>query len=263
MRETWQALRLIVSVALRADPKRAVASLIEPLSLFCFPFTAIGLQLVTNGAISKSTRDIIAGACVIGGIQAVIATTALIGNELRFQLRERIGLVLDQELVRLSAEIQGLEHHERPEYQDKLELVKQDESALGLSLNTLLNVVSSVCYAVSTLTVLALVHPALLFLALFAIPMIPLARLQQRWAKEGEDASAAPNRLARHLRALATDRNAGMELRVFGLQHELDKRFRAASFAGRRPVLQAQRRKLVTDIGRHVLLGVGYLGAVA
>ena len=76
---------------------------------------------------------------------------------------------------------------------------------------------------------LALISPWLLALLLFIVPAVPWRT--KRWLKAAEEDSAAPSRLARHLRSLTADRDAGMELRVFGLQDEIVSRYRAAWLA--------------------------------
>jgi ATP-binding cassette, subfamily B, bacterial len=262
LRETWRALRLLVGTSVRTEPWRSAAALLEPLSRLSFPLLAIWLKLLTDGVVERNIAHIVIGVAGIAMIQSLLFVASLIGNDMRIILSERVGFAFDQELARLVAGIRGLEHLERADYRDKLELLRQSQTALGGSLNGLLNVVNAVVGALATLVVLASLNPMLLWLALFALPAIPVARMQQQWQKEGEERSAAPSRLARHLRGLTTDRNAGMELRVFGLQDEIRARFRSAAFDARRPLLRIERRIAWTNTGRQIFFVVGYVGAI-
>lgn len=262
MRETWRALRLLVSTSVRTEPWRSAAALLEPLSRLSFPLLAIWLKLLTDGVVEQNTTYIVIGVAGIAVIQSLMLVVSLIGNDMRIVLSERVGFAFDQELARLVAGIPGLDHLERADYRDKLELLRQSQTALGGSLNSLLNVVNAIVGALATLVVLASLNPMLLWLTLFALPAVPIARMQQQWQKEGEERSATPSRLARHLRGLTTDRNAGMELRVFGLQDEIRARFRSAALNARRPRLWSERRIAWTNTGQQIFFAIGYVAAI-
>jgi ATP-binding cassette subfamily B protein len=262
LRETWRALLLLVRTSVRTEPWRSAAALLEPLSRLSFPLLAIWLKLLTDGVVEQNTTYIVIGTAGIAVVQSLMFVISLIGNDMRLVLSERVGFAFDQELARLVAGIPGLDHLERVDYRDKLELLRQSQTALGGALNNLLNVLNAIVGALATLVVLASLNPMLLWLALFALPAIPVARMQQQWQKEAEERSAAPSRLARHLRGLTTDRNAGMELRVFGLQDEIRARFRSAALDARRPLLWSERRIAWTNTGRQIFFTIGYIAAI-
>ncbi len=112
------------------------------------------------------------------------------------------------------------------------------------------------------LVALAWLDPVLLLVALLAVPAVVVAWWRERCQEAAEERSAAPSRLARHLRRTLTDPAAGMELRVFGLHAELRRRMRSAALAGRRSRLAAARRVAVADAVLESLLVVGYVGAI-
>lgn len=263
MRETWNAVRLLVTTSVSTDPWRSVAALLEPLSRLSLPLLAVWLKLLTDGVLERNVTDIAIGVGGIAVVQSLMFVGSLIGNDMRLVLSERVGFSFDRELARLVAEIPGIDHFERVEYRDKLELLRQSQTALGGSLNSLLNVLNAIVGALGTIIVLALLDPVLLVLLAFALPAVPVARMQQRWQREGEERSATPSRLARHLRGLTVDRNAGMELRVFGLHDEIRARYRAAALAARRPPLDAERRVAWSNAGRQVIFAAGYVAAIA
>jgi ATP-binding cassette subfamily B protein len=252
-----------VGTSVRTEPWRSAAALLEPLSRLSFPLLAIWLKLITDGVIEQNITYIAAGVAGIAIVQPLMLVVSLFGNDMRIVLSERVGFAFDQELVRLVASVPGLDHLERADYRDKLELLRQSQTALGGSLNSLLNVVNAIVGTLATMIVLATLNPMLLWLALFALPAIPVARMQQRWQKESEERSASPSRLARHLRGLTINRNAGMELRVFGLQDEIRARFRSAALDARRPLLWSEKRIAWTSTGRQIFFALGYVAAIA
>lgn len=263
MRKTCRALRLLVSTSVRIEPWRAAGALLEPLSRLSYPLMAVWLKLLTDGVVERNTAHLMIGVVGISVVQALFFALSLVGNDMRIVLSERVGFAFDQELARMVAGLPGVEHLERADYMDRLELLRQSQRALGNSLNSILNILNAVVAAAGTLVVLAMLDPMLLLLALFALPAVPLAKKQQQWQREGEERSAAPSRLARHLRKLTTDRAAGMELRVFSLQEEIRRRLREAAMAARRPMLWSERRIAWTDAGRQTFFTVGYIGAIS
>ena len=262
MRETWRAFVFLVSTSVRTEPWRSAAALLEPLARLSHPLLAIWLKYLTDGVLEQNTNDILIGVIGISVVQPLMFVIALVGNDMRVVLSERVGFAFDRELTRLAAAVPGLDHFERVDYRDKLELLRQSQTALGGSLNNLLNIVNALFAGGSTLVVLAYLNPMLLFLALFALPAIPIAGLQQKWQRIGEERSATPSRLARHLRGLTINRNAGMELRVFGLQEEIRERFRSVSLEARRPLLWSESRMVWTDAAQQAFFAIGYVGAV-
>lgn len=262
MRETLRALRLLISTSVRTEPWRSAAALLEPLSRLSFPLLAVWLKLLTDGVAERNTTYLVTGVAGIALVQSLMLVLSLVGNDMRIVLSERVGFAFDQELAKLVAGLPGVDHLERIDYRDKLELLRQSQTALGGSLNSLLNILNAVVGALGTLVVLAMLNPMLLLLALFALPAIPVARIQQRWQRESEERSATPSRLARHLRGLATDRHAGVELRVFGLEDEIRARFRSAALAARAPLLWSEQRIVWTNAGRQVIFAIGYVAAI-
>ncbi|HYR07800.1 MAG TPA: ABC transporter ATP-binding protein [Longimicrobium sp.] len=263
MGERRRAAALLVRTAWRTDPWRSAGLLLEPLAGLGIPLFAWCLGLVTDGALRRDARLLAAGVAGIAATRVLWFAGSWTGAWIRNRLAEEVGFALDREIATLVSTLPGVEHHERPDYQDRLELLRQEQGILGTSLNTLVYTANTVVAGLGTLVGLALVSPWLLLLVPFALPALPLAALQQRWLRRAEDRSAAPGRLARRLQALATDRAAGMELRVFGLQGEVLARFRAAWRASRAQVLAARARGAALDCAAEVLFLAAFGGSVA
>jgi ATP-binding cassette, subfamily B, bacterial len=262
MRDLWRTLRLLVGTTVRTERWRAAAVLLEPLSMVTSPFTALALKFLTDGVVQQDSTLIVTAVAMIVGIQGVMGILGEFGTAMRMGLRERVGFAFDQEVARLTAQLPGIEHHERADYQDKLELLRQNQEALSNSLDNLINAISATVYALSAVAVLLFFSPWLLLISLLGLPSIHVAKLQERWRKEGEEGSARPSRLARHLYGLMSDRNAGMEIRVFGLHEEVRSRFRAAAQEAHKPVLRGERIKMWTDVTHHTVTKVGYTAAI-
>ncbi|HYH78668.1 MAG TPA: ABC transporter ATP-binding protein, partial [Longimicrobium sp.] len=263
MRERWRALVLLVGTAWRTDPWRSAGLLMEPIGYLRVPLFAWCLKLVADGALRHDLRLMLIGAAGITAARVLWFAGMWTGSMIRLRLTEEVGFALDREIAAIAAGLPGLEHHERPDVQDRLELLRQDQGLLGDSLNSLINAANFVVAGVGTVVALALVSPWLLLLVPFALPAVPIATVRQRWFAQAEGRFAEPARRARHLQGLAVDRNAGMELRVFGLEREILARFRRAWDESRGYMLSVERRvELLNDVGDLVFLA-GFAGAVA
>jgi ATP-binding cassette subfamily B protein len=262
MREQWRALVLLVRTAWRTDPWRSAGLLLEPVGNLRFALFAWGLKLMTDGVTRHDARLLMLGAGVLAATRVLWFAGFWTGTWMRVRLSEEVGFALDREIATLAAGLPGVEHHERPDYQDRLELLRQGQGALGGSLNSLINSANAVVAGAGTLVALALVSPWLLLLVLFALPAIPFAALQQRWEGSAERRMADPMRRARKLQGLTVDRSAGMELRAFGLRREVLTRFAAAWREAKAMMLAAQRRAALLNSAGDLLFLAGFAGAL-
>jgi ATP-binding cassette subfamily B protein len=262
MRERRRALALLVGTAWRTDPWRSVGLLLEPVGSLRFALFAWCLKLLTDGILRGDPRLLALAVAAITAGRVLWYVGLWTGAMIRVRLTEAVGFALDREIAALSAELPGLEHHERADYQDRLELLRQGNGVLGDSLNTLIHAANAVVAGAGTLAALALASPWLLLLVPFAFPALPIAAAQQRWLGDAEARSAEPARRARHLQRLTVDRGAGMELRVFGLQWEILARFRSAWRESRRFVLDAERRVVLLDWVAELVFLAAYGAAV-
>ncbi|MGW5365809.1 ABC transporter ATP-binding protein [Actinopolymorpha pittospori] len=262
MREQWRGFRLLVSTAVRTDPWRTLGLVLEPIGRLSWPLAGLWLSFLTDGVLQDRGNLIVAG--IIGLLVGVVGNwgISLCGNMMRITLSEKVGFAFDREITRLTADLPGLDHHERADYQDRLELLRQSQGALGGAMNSLINSVANVVGGAGVIVMLVVVHPLLLVLVLFALPAIPVARLEQRWNKQAEEESATPSRQARHLRRLAYDRGAGMEIRVFGLQEELRARSREAWRTARRPAVRAAWRRDLAHGVQEIVYALAFVAAI-
>ncbi|MEQ7007757.1 ABC transporter ATP-binding protein [Actinopolymorpha sp. B17G11] len=262
MRDRWRGFVLLVRTAFRAGRWLSVGALLEPLGQVANAFLALLIGLLVDAVVDKDAAQAVVALTAIVVSQAMFQGLTSVGNELRLVLSERVGFAFDREIARLTAALPGLDHHERADYQDRLELLRQNQGVLGASMNSLVNAANAFVVGVSSLVVLLYLHPLLLVLVLFVLPGLPLAVWNQRWQRTAEERSATPSRLARHLRRLSYDRNAGMEIRVFGLQDEIARRVRDTWVSARGPVLRAARRWGLAVSFRDLVFAVGFGAAL-
>jgi ATP-binding cassette, subfamily B, bacterial len=262
MREHWRSVLLLLSTAWGTDRWQSLGLLLEPIGNLRYALFAWCLKLITDGALTNDRQLMMAGALGLAATRVLWFVGMWTGSWIRIGLAERVGLVFDREIAAVAAELRGLEHHERPDVQDRLELLRDAHGTLGNSLNSLLNTINAVATGVGTLAALAFAHGWLLLLVPFALPAVPISMMRQRWLREAEERFGSLSRQFRHLRSLTVDRDAGMEIRVFGLQQEMLSRIRRAWVESQGALMLAERRAAVLDSAGDLLFLAGFTAAM-
>jgi ATP-binding cassette subfamily B protein len=262
MVESWRAIRLLVQAAWLVDRRRTLGALLEPLGNVLSLLAGLWLAVLTTAvAHHNGTLALLSVLGIALGV-GLGWQLDLSASQWRLVLGEKVGLHFDAEIATVSSALPGLQHHENPEYRNKLELLRQGQGAFGSAVGSLAMAIKAISGGLTVFVLLAVVHPWMLLLVLLALPTIWLAGVQRRWQRGAEEASAVPGRLARHLRSLAYDRDAGMEVRVFRLAGAIDDRAGAAWAAARRPVDAAQLKVAMVAAARDAVWALGVVSAV-
>jgi ATP-binding cassette, subfamily B, bacterial len=181
---------------------------------------------------------------------------------LGMRLGENTDVYLFARLMALTAGIPGLEHHERPDYLDKVELMRSERGYLANPLNPISWSVAAIVQMVLVLGLMMAVHPLLGLLPLFGLPSLLVTFRTEQAQADLVERQAEPHRVSRHLLELATRAGAAKEVRIFGLAGELLARRRRLfdELEGQWMKL-AVRNTLVTALG-WLLFAAGYLAAI-
>jgi len=264
MREAWRALRLMLGISFAADAVRSVAALVATSGqMASAPFRALGMKILVDGMAAGDRGQAILGALIVVGISAAGRLLHWASLNARMRLRENSQLHLDGMLMAITAGIPGLEHHERPDYLDKVELLRSEREYLANPFNPISWTVASVVQTVSVVGLLVGVHPLLALLPLFGAPGVFFNQRAERADADLREKQAEPGRVRRHLLELTTRAAAAKEVRIFGLARELiDRRRRLFDELQREQLRLARRNTLTTSIG-WAIFGAGYVAAVA
>jgi ATP-binding cassette, subfamily B, bacterial len=263
MREWWRGVRLMLSISWRADAPRTLAALVTASGQTVVrPLRALGMKELVDGVASASHGRAVGGILLMVIVAAVDRVMSWMSLNVRMRLRENTQLYLDARLMEITAGIPSLEHHERPEYLDKLELVRNERGHLANPFNP---ISWSVAFAAETATVLALmaaVHPLLLLLPLLGIPSLVTTFRAEKASANLDEKHAEPHRVRRHLFDLLTAAPAAKEVRIFGLAGELAARRRRLFDQLERDQLRLQLRSAALNAGGWLVFAAGYLAAV-
>jgi len=184
-------------------------------------------------------------------------------TRMQFPLKENTGLYLDRRIVTVVAGIATIEHHERPVYLDRLDVLRREMPVLSFAGIQTAGALALVVQTTATGILLATVNPLLLALPLFAIPSLWAGGKAERIRQGALDATADRSRRARQFFELATSPGAGKELRIFGVGDELRRRHAADWTEVDRLLDVAARQGLVWAAVGWAIFSAGYGAAIA
>ena len=263
MGDRWIGVRAIVSSAFKADPWRTTAIIvITLLQGVATPGYAVGLGLLTQAVVTGERGGAALGLAVFLGLLAVQSWGAAIQFPLQMQVRERTTHFIDEQLVRLAATTPTLEHFERPDYADRIEMLRQQREALASAPSAVIWMANGLVQLATTLLVLGRLDPALLLLPLCGIPSAVIAHRMSRGMEQLREDLAERGRIRRHLFKMATEAAPAKEIRVFGLQREvIGHRDRIWQTMERDTLRVSIRYQLFAAIG-WAIFAAGYIGAL-
>ncbi len=223
---------------------------------------SLALKWIINAATTGRSTTITIAA-VIGGIAAgLLGSAGRATFDMEQILTRKVGFEVDKASLELTASMPGVEHLERADYLDQVALVRSGGASLMQAVFSLTGAASLVISMAIGLWLIALVHPALLAVPLFAVPTAILVPRSQRHIDAANGAAAERRRAATHLHRLFLKPQAAMELRIFGCADELDERADELWREVARVTLRgAMRSALVSSLG-WALLTSGYVGAL-
>src|SRR5204863_6298443 len=105
-------------------------------------------------------------------------------------------------------------HQEHPEYLDRLAMLRDQVFVLDHMYMSLFSTLGWILRLGVTVALLASIHPALVLLALFALPAVLASTWRPAVERRARERGAPASRLARHLFTLATTAPPGKEVRV-------------------------------------------------
>ncbi|HVE76533.1 MAG TPA: ATP-binding cassette domain-containing protein [Actinomycetota bacterium] len=265
-----RAFTMLVTTAFKAAPGLATIGLIlVPIGQLSTMLSGIWLSWLVDAAYESSMEKALRAAGLMSLTVGGLWFTILVGARIRLTLGERVGFALDNKLTTLGGGLPGLEHHERPEYLDKLQLLRDQGWLLGSSMNAVVNTISIFARMIFTLFLLYKLHPYLLALVVLTLPAGVHQVLAQKRMKKVEDETAEINRLSEHMHMIATAAPEGKEIRVFNLEKEIMDQHDKAWFEGYHKIMRARWITAIQGFfawgipGISVALAVGFIAYLA
>ena len=186
----------------------------------------------------------------------------VVATRVQRRFRDKVTIALETHVARLLASIGSLAHQERPDYLDRLAVLRQQVFVLDHMYLSVLNMLAWLVRLGITLVLLASVDPALLLLVLFAVPTVLTASSRPAAERDAEERAAVHQRLAVHLFTTATTAGPGKEVRVTGIGPALVRDRRTAWERWYLPVSRARWVTAAWNGLSWAVFGVGFALAV-
>ena len=258
-----RSVREILVGGWRASPVRMTAAFaMIVLNYVSWPLAPLALKYVTDAVVDGDVGAATYAAAFLPLVALIHYTGDRIAQALWVELTDLHMIQFAQELGELSQASPGLEHHERSDYADRLELMRNEGKSLYRAVQLAMSAVSFTIQFAITVVLLAMVEPVLLFLLLFALPPLVADRWSWKLYDRVREQEADRLRSATHLLDLATRQDAAKEIRIFGLQDELRRRLAETRNGLRRRLLRAELTGVWLIALGHVVFAIGFVSAL-
>jgi ATP-binding cassette, subfamily B, bacterial len=189
---------------------------------------ALWLKLLADGVTGGSRRLVIGAAIGLGASASGTWFLRVISDRTQRRFRDRLTIALESHVAHLQASVTTIAHQERPEYLDRLSVLRDQVFVLDHMYMSLFSTCGWILRLAVTVLLLASIHPALGLLAAFALPTVLTSTWRPGIERVAEERGASARRLARHLFELATTAPPGKEVRVTGIANQLVQQRRSA-----------------------------------
>jgi len=247
----------------RHEPRLMVAAFV--LSQFAaLPDALLALWLMLLGkGVLEHRPGLVQGAAIGLGVSTA-ATWFLrtVSTRVSRRFRDRVTIALESHVAHLQASVATVAHQERPEYLDRLAMLRNQVFVLDHMYVSLFSTLGWILRLGVTMALLASIHPALILLVVFAIPTVLTSTWRPEVERSAQERGAQSNRLSRHLFTLATTAPPGKEVRVTGIGEHLITERRAAWERWYGPVAAARWGSARWHALAWAIFGLAYVGAV-
>jgi len=247
----------------RHEPRlMASAFVLSQLAALPDALLALWLMLLGKGILEHRPGMVQGAAIGLGVSTAGTWFLRTISTRVQRRFRDRVTIALESHVARLQASVATIAHQERPEYLDRLSMLRNQVFVLDHMYMSLFSTLGWILRLGVTMALLASIHPALMLLAVFAVPTVLTSTWRPEVERSAQERGAQNNRLARHLFTIATTAPPGKEVRVTGIGERLVTQRRAAWERWYGAVATARWGSALWHALAWAIFGFGYVGAV-
>jgi ATP-binding cassette subfamily B protein len=247
----------------RYEPKlMAVALALSLLAALPEALLALWLKLLADGVLGGDRRLVYSAAAGLALSGAATWFLRTISARLSRRFRDKVTIALESHVARLQASVASVAHHERPDYLDRLSVLREQVFVLDHMYLSVLSTLGWILRLAVTVALLMSISPILVLLAAFAVPTVLTASWRPAIERAAQERGASANRLARHLFVTATTAPPGKEVRVTGIGDRLVSRRRESWERWYGPVVKARRGSAWWHAAAWAIFATGYVGAI-
>jgi ATP-binding cassette subfamily B protein len=248
----------------RHEPRLMLAAFVlSQVSALPDALLALWLMLLGQGIVENRPGLVRAAAIGLGVSATATWFLNTVSTRVQRRFRDRVTIALESHVARLQASVATLAHHERPDYLDRLSMLRNQVFVLDHMYMAVFSTCGWILRLGVTVALLMSIHPALVLLAACALPTALTSTWRPAVERAAQERAEQANRLARHLFTIATTAPPGKEVRVTGIGNRLVAQRRETWERGYAPVSAARWGSALWHTLAWGLFGVAYVGAVA
>jgi ATP-binding cassette, subfamily B, bacterial len=247
----------------RHEPRlMAVAFVLSQLAVLPDALLALWLMLLGKGVLEHRPGMVEGAALGLGVSTAATWFLRTVSTRVQRRFRDKVTIALESHVAQLQASVATIAHQERPEYLDRLSMLRNQVFVLDHMYMSVFSTLGWILRLGVTMALLASIHPALMLLAVFAVPTVLTSTWRPAIERHAQESGAQSNRLARHLFTIATTAPPGKEVRVTGIGERLINDRRWVWECWYRPVAAARWGSAMWHALAWAIFGLAYVGAI-
>jgi ATP-binding cassette subfamily B protein len=256
----WRLLKL----GYRHEPRLMLWSFaLSQLAALPDALLPLWLKFLGEGVLRSDRRVVLASALALGVSATLTWFLTTVSTRAQRRFRDKVTIALEAHVARLQAGIVTIAHQEKPEYLDRLSVLRNQVFVLDHMYMSVFSTMGWILRLLVAIGLLVSIHPALALLAVFALPTLATSTWRPAIERAAEERRASSLRLATHLFTTATTAAPGKEVRVTGIGPRLvgDRRRAWEWWYG--PVAAARTTSARWHALAWAVFGAAYVGAIA
>ncbi|HUC58279.1 MAG TPA: ABC transporter ATP-binding protein, partial [Streptosporangiaceae bacterium] len=223
---------------------------------------ALWFKLLGEGLLEHRPTLLYVAAAGLGASAVATWFLQTVSTRLQRRFRDKVTIALESHVARLQASVTTIAHQERPEYLDRLSVLRDQVFTLDHMYMSVFSTAGWIVRLAVTITLLATVSPVLILLTVFALPTVAVTSWRPVVEREAQEQGGQADRLARHLFLLSTTASSGKEIRVLGTGRDLAARRRSAWEQWYGPLAAARTRSSAWYAAGWAIFAAAYVGAI-
>lgn len=223
---------------------------------------AVWIALLGDGVLTGNRTRILTAAIGLGGSATATWLLRTVSTRVQRRFRDKVTIGLESHVARLQSSAATIAHHERPDYLDRLAMLRNQVFVLDHMYMSLFSTCGWILRLGITVALLISIHPALILLAVFALPTVWTSTWRPEVERNAWESRASSHRLARHLFTTATTAPPGKEVRVTGIGPRLVADRRAAWEWWYSGISKARSESALWHALAWAVFGSAYVGAI-
>jgi ATP-binding cassette subfamily B protein len=254
----------IIGVGWSTDRLRLLGYVaISVISVPAMTVSLIGLRYLIDGAVLDRRIDIIIGATIACTSVAVSWISSSTVRSVRFRLREEVTHELTRRIAEAVGGIPTLEHFERPDFANDVELARIYRAKMAGTLDLLINAFSILVQTVLTVYLLMAIEAWFGVVLIGAVAQIVMANRAAVMAERLARIEAEPSRMARLLFELGTKPETAAEMQILDWRRGIVEFYRSTEREIRAIQRKAAVRLSAMQACGSLLYGLFFLGVLS